>query len=414
MNKIPEINIDSKMLEDWIMTISKAGHHGETGVWRTLYSPEWVEATNIFSNWVTEAGLACRMDGVGNVWGTLKGEKDSLSIVSGSHIDTQCPGGRYDGTLGILTALAAIKSLKEQFGEPKKTLEVVALCEEEASRFPSANFWGSRGITGAIDPDEVFKLKDFDGITMHDAMQSVGLDPNTILKAKRTDIDCFIELHIEQGPILENSNSPVGIVDAITGVRQSHIWLKGEANHAGAFPMDLRRDPMACFAEISNALISAAEQRGRPSVLTIGSCSVKPNRAGIIPSEVFFTIDCRHPDPEILKKIHQDNEEVIRQIASRRDITVEMKTQLDKVPCVSAPRLLQVIDTAAQTLTVKSEHIISGAGHDSQQMAKICDVAMIFVQSKDGRSHTQEEYSSIEHIVEGTKLLAKTFYALAY
>ncbi|MCB1470084.1 MAG: M20/M25/M40 family metallo-hydrolase, partial [Rhizobiaceae bacterium] len=197
------IEIDPEMVRRYVYSLAEYGRVGESGVTRLVYSPEWVAATDQYAAWCEEGGLDVRRDVVGNVWGILKGTEDGKSIVSGSHIDSQAPGGRYDGALGTLSAMIALKVLKAQFGQPKRTLEAVALCEEESSRFPSANYWGSRAITGRIGSDIPDKTIAFTGETMSEAMRAIGLDPARILEARRDDIDSFIEVHIEQGPVLE-------------------------------------------------------------------------------------------------------------------------------------------------------------------------------------------------------------------
>ncbi|MGO4832022.1 M20/M25/M40 family metallo-hydrolase, partial [Rhizobiaceae sp. 2RAB30] len=177
MTQIPAIDIDGAYVERLIMELGAIGAHSGTGVWRTVYSPEWVDANALVSRWFDEAGLTVRQDAVGNFWGRLEGSERGKSIVSGSHIDTQRPGGRYDGALGVLAALVAIRALRERFGQPKRTLEAVSLCEEEGSRFPTANFWGSRAIIGRVLPADTETVKDFDGMTIAEAMRAVGLDP---------------------------------------------------------------------------------------------------------------------------------------------------------------------------------------------------------------------------------------------
>ncbi len=237
------IRVDRALLERLILELAQDGAHGETGVWRTVYSPEWVAAADRYTAWCEEAGLRVHRDAVGNIWGRLDGTEGGKAIVSGSHLDSQRPGGRYDGALGAISALVAIRTLKERFGPPRQPLEAVALCEEEGSRFPSANFWGSRAITGAIAPEDPETTQGYDEESIAEAMRAVGLEPERIPEAARDDLDAFVELHIEQGPILEQAGLPVGIVNAITGIRHYVVKLRGMANHAGAFPMDLRRDP---------------------------------------------------------------------------------------------------------------------------------------------------------------------------
>lgn len=414
MAEFPAIDIDGAYVERLIMELGAIGAHSGTGVWRTVYSPEWVAANTLFSRWCAEAGLDVRQDAVGNVWAKLEGTNSGKSVVSGSHIDTQRPGGRYDGALGVLSALIAIKALRERFGQPKRTLEAVSLCEEEGSRFPTANFWGSRAITGRIRPGDAENARGFDGETIADAMRAVGLDPERIPEAKRDDIDSFVELHIEQGPVLEHAGLSVAVVDAITGIRHTEVCLTGVQNHAGAFPMDLRNDPMAGFAEIASGLIDTAHRMGRPAVTTVGRCIPYPNAGAVIPQSVTFTIDARHPAPDTRRSMYATHDAFMREVAARRGLDLETKVLLDHEPCLSAPELITTLKGAADAQGIRTLTMASGAGHDSQQMAAIAKVAMIFVRSKDGRSHTPEEFSSIEDIVDGIRVLAAGLYALAY
>jgi allantoate deiminase len=242
----------------------------------------------------------------------------------------------------------------------------------------------------------------------------VGLDPGRAPEARRDDIAAFIELHIEQGPVLEAAGLPVAIVDAITGIRHVEVTLAGEQNHAGAFPMDLRRDPMAGFAEIASTLIDHAHRLGRPAVTTIGRVDVDPNGPAVIPRSVTFTIDARHPDPEARKALYAVHDAVLREVSERRRLPLDMRVHMSHDPCLSDPHLLDVMRSAAAERSIPHLVMPSGAGHDSQQMAAVAPVAMIFVRSKDGRSHTPEEFSSIADLAKGTELLAESLYKLAY
>ena len=411
----PPIAIDPALVERLVMELAGFGAYGETGVWRPVYTPEWAASADCFAGWCQDAGLEAHRDAVGNVWGRLQGTEPGPSIVSGSHLDTQLPGGRYDGALGAIAAIVAIKALVEQFGQPKRTLEALALCEEEGSRFSTAGFWGSRAVIGKIGPDDAATTVGRDGETMAEAMKAVGLDPARIPEAKRTDIDTFIELHIEQGPILEQADLPVAIVDAITSIRHTEYVLTGVANHAGAFPMDLRNDPMAGFAEIASSVINMAHRIGRPAVTTVGRVLVDPNGAAIIPRCVTFTVDARHPDPVKAEQIYALHEGLIREVVARRGLTVESRILFDHEACPSDPDLVATLKRVAGEQGVATLTMSSGAGHDTQQIAKAAKrVAMIFVRSKDGRSHTPEEFSSVPDIVAGTKVLAAGLHALAY
>ncbi|MER9565441.1 MULTISPECIES: hydantoinase/carbamoylase family amidase [unclassified Mesorhizobium] len=413
-NSATVIEIDPSFVEKIIFELASYGAVGESGVSRTVYSPEWVGATDYYARSCQEAGLEVHRDTVGNVWGRLRGSTADKAVVSGSHIDSQTPGGRYDGALGAVAALIAVKALKQQFGKPRRTLEAVAFCEEESSRFPNANYWGSRAVAGRIAPGDPERVIGFSGETIAEAMRSVGLDPERIPEARRNDIDSFLELHIEQGPILEQAGLPVAVVDAITGIRHYSAELAGVQNHAGAFPMDIRHDPLAGFAEIASGLINTAHRLGRPAVTTVGRVLVEPNFPGIIPAKVAFTIDARHPDAAARRRLYEMHEGLMREVAGRRGLNVDWRVMIDHEPSPSDPGIVATLQRAAAEQGVPFLMMASGAGHDSQQMAAIAKVAMIFVRSKDGRSHTPEEFSSLEDIVAGIRVLAASLHALAY
>ncbi|MCC6790854.1 MAG: hydantoinase/carbamoylase family amidase [Thermomicrobiales bacterium] len=394
--------------------LARHGAYGETGIWRTVYSPEWVAARDEIAGWMRDAGLDVRVDEVGNLWGRVDGSDGGKSIVTGSHIDSQRPGGRFDGVLGVSAGVVAVRALLERFGRPKRTLEVVALCEEESSRFPTAGFWGSRALTGGIAPGDVETTVDWDGMTIAEAMREVGLDPDRAADAARDDIDAFIELHIEQGPLLEQQELPVAVVTAITGIRSSTVTVKGVANHAGAFPMDLRRDPMAGAAEMISGVINTAHRFGRPAVTTVGRISAEPNYPPIVPEKVTFSLDARSPDPEQRARLYAAHEGLIREVAERRGLEVAFSMRSEHEPCRCDPELFELFCNAAIEQGVPFTTMHSGAAHDSQQMAKIARVQMLFVQSKDGRSHTPEEFTTTEHATLGVQVLAAGLHKLAY
>lgn len=406
--------VDPALVEKCIMSLAEHGAYGETGVARATYTPEWSAAQELVSKWCRDAGMDVRMDAVGNVWGRVEGTEGGKSIVSGSHIDSQCPGGRYDGALGVIAAYIAIGALRERFGRPKRTLEVVSLCEEEGSRYPAANFWGSRAITGRIAPGDVDAVRALDGGTIADGMRAVGLDPTRTDDAIRNDIETYVELHIEQGPMLEQAGVPVAIVTGITGIREYWVTLRGRADHAGARPMDLRRDPMAGAAEIISGAINTAHRMGRPAVTTVGRMTVEPNASPIVPERVSFTIDARHPDPAQREILYARHEALMREVAARRDLEISWEVLGEHAPELSDPALVRTFVDAAGALGIPHITMASGAVHDAQQMAAIARIAMIFVQSKDGRSHTPEEFTSIEHATAGIEVLMAGLHKLAY
>jgi allantoate deiminase len=408
------IDVDADLVERLVLELARHGAYGETGVWRTVYTAEWVAAQDQVSAWLADAGLEVRRDAVGSVWGRLAGSEDGPSIATGSHIDSQTPGGRYDGALGVIAGLVALRTLREQFGTPRRTLEAVSLCEEEASRFHATGFWGSRAIIGTISPDEPDLIRDRDGTSIGEAMRSVGLDPQRIPEARRDDLDVWIELHIEQGPILEEEGLQVGVVDAITAIRHYVVELRGRSDHAGARPMRGRLDPMAGFAEIVTAVIGVALESGPPAVTTVGRVEVEPNLASAVPDAVTFTLDSRHPDQRTVDVQHARQEQLMREIAQRRGLEISWTKPIDLPASPSDPSVVAALEHAATEQGIPFRRMHSGAGHDTQNIAKIAKTAMVFARSKDGRSHTPEEFTSVEDAVAAIRVLAATLHDLAY
>ncbi len=409
-----QVAIDHELVERMIHDLARYGAWGETGVVRKVYTPEWAGAQQQVMRWAEEAGLHTWQDAVGNVWARLQGREDGPSIVTGSHIDSQAPGGRFDGALGVIAGLVALRTLREQFGTPRRTLELVSFCEEESSRFPATNFWGSRAVTGLIGPEEPETLRDYDGVTIADAMRAVGLDPGRIPQAARDDIEVFIELHVEQGPILEQQGLPIAVVTGFPGIRHYLVEVRGRADHAGAMPMDLRQDPMLAAAEMISAVIARAREIGRPAVTTVGRVLVQPNFPAIIPEKVSFTIDVRHPDSARLADLCAAHEQTLRTIASRHGRATSWQITTSHPPCSSDPELVRLLVEAAAEQGIPATTMPSGAVHDAQRMAHIARVAMVFVRSVGGRSHTPAEFTTTDDAVAGIRVLAAGLRRLAY
>ncbi len=409
-----QIEIDPAVVEERIMTLGAIGACHETGVCRAALTPEWVEAQRLVEDWCQAAGLATRMDAVGNIWGRVEGSEGGKAIVSGSHIDSQIPGGRYDGALGVIAAITAVEALLRQFGPPKRPLEVLSFCEEEGSRFNGARFWGSRGITGAIAPGDAEAIGSYDGITLADAMREIGLDPADIPSAVRHDIEAFIELHIEQGPVLEQQDLQVGVVNIINGSKGYTVTVIGETNHAGARPMDSRRDALVGVAEMILAVNRNAVEMGRPAVSTVGRVVVEPNLGPIVPGRVTFTIDSRHNDPARVESLAAAHEAAITRIAKERDLEISWTNRPPLPPCPCDPEIVRVLEESAREQGIPALTMPSGALHDTQRMANVARVAMVFVRSKGGRSHTPEEFTSVDDAVAGIRVLAGALHALAY
>ncbi|MBA3451271.1 MAG: hydantoinase/carbamoylase family amidase, partial [Chloroflexia bacterium] len=258
------------------------------------------------------------------------------------------------------------------------------------------------------------RLRGYDGVTMIEAMRDAGLDAGNIADAKRDDIETFIELHIEQGPFLERENLSLGIVERITGYRQVLVTLEGAANHAGTTPMDMRRDPMAGAAEIISGIIDTAHRMGRPCVTTVGRVIVTPNERAVIPRQVAFTVDARSPLPEQRELLRSRHEALMSEVAERRELTLTVRVDSDRQPVSCDPEVVATIAAAAAAAGIPAMMMTSGAVHDAMQMAEIARIAMIFVRSAGGISHSPDEFTSTADAAAGTEVLARALHTLAY
>src|SRR2546426_4556871 len=316
------MRIDVALLERRLDELYAIGAEPEGGTYRPLYSAAWATAVERVERWLKDAGLKVRRDAVGNLWGRVEGADGGKSVVTGSHIDTVRRGGRLDGALGIVSGLTAVEALLKEKGKPRRPLEVVAICEEEGSRF-ATNFWGSRAITGAIDTVDA---------EIAAAMRERGLDLTKIASAARDDIDTFVELHIEQGAVLESSGTPLAVVSAIVGTAHLELTVTGRADHAGTTPMELRRDAMVGAAAMIQAVESIARSLGAPAVATVGKIRAEPDQINVVPGRVVFTVDLRHADPGARRALEERTQSLCRTIAAERGLELEVRVLHERPP----------------------------------------------------------------------------------
>lgn len=408
---LPEV--PPERMEQLVSELGRIGAQPGGGLIRFAYDDAWRTAGAHVARRMTEVGLQVRTDAVGNVFGRLPGTTSAATVLTGSHIDTVRHGGAYDGALGVLAGLAAIETLIRTHGTPRKSLEVVALCEEESSRF-AADFLGSRAMLGTVGPDEPDSLRDADGCTLADAMRGAALDPAAIPTARRTDVEAFVELHIEQGRVLHDEGTRIGVVAAITGLHWLDVTVTGRADHAGTTPMDLRLDAVQGAAEMTTAITALVEAEGRPAVATCGRWQVLPGGVNIVPEHVRFSVDLRHPDEPTLHRLAGRVRDECARIASRRGLRVALDDTKAVPPAPMDDRLQELIGQAAAEHAVSARSLPSGAGHDSQMWAPHVPTAMVFVPSVDGRSHCPEEFTPADDCAVGASVLASTLRELAY
>jgi allantoate deiminase len=408
-----DFDVEPTHMEHLVETLGRIGEQPGGGIIRHVYSAAWSEARTQLSAWMRDAGLTVREDAVGNLFGRLEGSESPRTILTGSHVDTVIHGGRFDGALGILTGIAAVELLCKRYGPPRKALEVVALCEEEGSRFHS-NFWGTRGMLGLIEPTELDDLRDQSGMTIGQAMQTVGLPPERFREAVRDDLDAFVELHIEQGRILFDVGVPLGIVDTITGLYRFLVTVEGRTDHAGTTPMDLRRDALQAAILMAAEMTQLVERVGRPAVVTNGFWDVQPGAWNIVPGRASFSVDLRHPDEATKQRLATSLRTIGDRIAADRGVSVSYTLAGDVPPRDMDQRVSRTLMAAAQEGGVQYERMISGAGHDSQVMATRVPTGMLFVPSVEGRSHSPAEHTSPRSAARGASVLARALHKLAY
>ncbi|SNS89447.1 allantoate deiminase [Geodermatophilus pulveris] len=405
------VHVDEQLLGRYV---AELGAIGETpdGMYRFMYDAAWQRARDTLLRWIADAGLEPRVDAVGNVFGRLPGSGDGGVVLTGSHVDTVPSGGRYDGALGVVGGLAALAALRAH-GTPATTLEVVALCEEESSRFP-ANFFGTRAMLGLVGPDEPDRLRDRDGTTMAEAMRGAGLDPAAVGAAERHDLRAFLELHIEQGRVLADEGTDIGLVEVIPGIAWETVTVRGRQDHAGATPMDLRADALQAAAQMARELTSVVEREGRPAVATTGRWTVEPGQPSVVPGLVRFSLDLRHPDLAVRDRLLDEVHRTCADVARRHGVEVDVVRDKDEEPAVMDAGLLDVLRGSAEACGASWRRMPSGAGHDSQLMATRVPTAMLFVPSVEGRSHTPAEYTTPEDCVRGASVLATALHRLAW
>ncbi|RUS46402.1 Zn-dependent hydrolase [Cohnella sp. AR92] len=401
-------------LLDELATYSDSAEN-EAGVTRLLYSPSWLRAQHYLAGRMADAGLAARFDPVGNLYGRLSGRSpDAPVVLTGSHVDTVRSAGKYDGAYGIVAGLAAVSYLKRTYGEPLRPIEVVSFAEEEGSRFPIA-YWGSGNATGIYDwRQEGADLKDEDGVSLREAMLASGFGNPDLGEARRRDLGAFVELHIEQGMVLERTDKRIGIVETIVGQRRYAISLQGAANHAGTTPMMMRQDALAGAADVIVRLETLAAQWGEPLVATVGKIEASPNTPNVIAGSVEFTVDIRHADEWKLNAFCDLALSEIERIALRRKLKHKITPWLSTSPVPMSPALTRSTERICQELVLPYRKMVSGAGHDAQLLPPLCKTAMIFVPSKAGVSHSPNEYTDPALLADGVRVLTSMLYELAY
>jgi allantoate deiminase len=363
---------------------------------RLYLSPEYKAAALQVTAWMSQAGMEATIDAVGNVVGRYAGSAPNvLALLLGSHIDTVRNAGKYDGNLGVLAAIGAVAELNRVGERLPFAIEVIAFGNEEGVRFPVA-LTGSRTVAGTLDPADL-DAEDADGISVREALQHFGCNPFDIpaIPRRRGDVLGYVEMHIEQGPVLEAEDLPVGVVTAINGASRFDVEVKGHAGHAGTVPMGLRKDALAAAAE----MLLAVERRGAATsnlVATVGRIEAQPGVVNVIPDKARFTIDLRAPADAERRAAISDIEREFRTIAVRREVGIDLKRTYEEAAATCAPWVVKQLEAAVARAGIRTLRLPSGAGHDGLAMSALCPIGMLFVRCKGGISHNPAESITVE------------------
>lgn len=403
--------VDMPRLQADIEALAGIGRGEKQGIYRMAFTDGDMAGREWLAGRLGDAGFESHQDGAANMGARLGG--DGPCVMTGSHIDTVPAAGYLDGALGVVCGLEALRVLKEQdiaLGHP---VELVAFTDEEG-RF--GGMFGSQAMSGKLTPGAINEALASNGQSITEAMAARGLNALDALRAQRDPgaIHAFVELHIEQGPVLDHQARPIGLVEAITGLFRWEVSLIGAANHAGTTPMDMRQDAFQGLAEFAAAIDRVLEEHGSPcSRATVGRVQLLPGAANVVPGEAKFTLEVRDTDSGVLAELGDAFQRTLFAISRRRDLkfTHEISSRIEPVACSSL--VMDAVRAASQDFDIEPLPMPSGAAHDTQMIASIAPAGMIFVPSRAGRSHSPEEWTSWAHIEIGANVLLNTLLRLA-
>jgi N-carbamoyl-L-amino-acid hydrolase len=403
------LRIDAGRLQGNLEELSRIGRLEGGGVCRLAFTEEdkrardWVEAK------MRALGLAVRIDRIGNILGLRKARREAPPVLCGSHTDTVATGGCFDGSVGVLAGLEVMETLNEAGIETEVPVGVLSFVNEEGARF-QPDMMGSLVVRGSLDVDHARQIAGVDGITVGQEIDRLSFAGAADFK--RMPIRGYLELHIEQGPLLEKNDIQIGIVEAVQGIRWIEYMLEGAAAHAGATPIELRQDAgfvAGCIVQLARRL--SIEIEGQRA--TVGTLRLSPDLVNVVAEKARLTVDLRNPDPGRLDEAEARLNQGIEEIAASERVRVRRATKVNVAPAAFDPVLVNAVDQAARGLGYTSIRMTSGAGHDAQILAAACPAAMIFVPSRGGISHNTREYSSPEQIAAGANVLLRSLLAIA-
>lgn len=405
------LRVDGGRLDASLMAMAEIGKTDLGGCNRQALTDLDREGRNLFVRWATEAGCTITVDQVGNIFARREGcDPDALPVMSGSHLDTQATGGKFDGVYGVLAALEVVRSLNDANIQTAHPIEIAVWTNEEGCRFAPAML-GSGVVSGTYDLDFAYSRRDKDGLSFREELERIGY--LGAQPARRRALAAFYEAHIEQGPILERNGSTIGVVQGIQGAYWFDLTLTGASAHAGPTPMDMRRDPWRAAAPIIADALKLADDRSPWGRATIGDVRADPGARNTVPAALTLTIDIRHPDKETLEAMVSDLRELISSHSAKANVAVSLEQVWYMPPTAFDASIVSHVETAAHALGYRSESIVSGAGHDSLHVAQFAPTAMIFVPCENGISHNEIEAASSADLTAGANVLLHAVLASA-
>ena len=408
------MRVNTERLWDDLEQLGTIGHDPrDGGITRIAFSPQDMEAREFIKGLITSTGMQVSVDAVGNVIGSLKGELDAPAIAVGSHLDTVISGGRFDGTVGVLAGVECARVIRESCYPLKHPIEVIAFSDEEGTRFGRGTL-GSRALAGFLDPADFHALKDRDGATLWQVLSAQGFAPERAELSRRAvnSYLSYLELHIEQGPVLAASGISIGIVESIAGILRHQLKIEGESNHAGTTPMSCRRDALVVAARGVGMVPEILQTYGEGMVGTVGRFEISPGVPNVIPGLALMTIELRGRSQSKLDQCSQEILREVRALADRSGLSLEVRETVRTEPMEMNSRVIQTIEKECHDLGVSYRRMNSGAGHDAIWMAKNWPTGMLFVPSADGISHGPREFTDPLHVTLGAQVLLNTILSI--
>lgn len=404
-----DLRVNQTRLWNSLMEMAQVGRLPGGGCCRLALDRLDGAGRDLFVGWCREAGCSVEWDQVGNIFARREGKRaDAPAVATGSHLDTQPHGGKFDGVYGVLAGLEVIRTLNDHGVETEAPVEVIVWTNEEASRFHPP-LTGSSAFIGQLSPAFVHEIETVDGTKVKADLAKIGYLGKQVPGSRL--LDSFIEVHIEQGPILEREGKTIGVVTQVQGMRFLTVRVQGEDGHAGTMPMQNRRDALVGTAKMLVFLSDLALSLDEQIRITVGSLNVLPGSLSTIPGEVRFTIDLRHPDADVLASTYRRIEEGLANIAEAHGLSNSVQTEMERSPVDFHPSIIELVENSANALQISSRRISSGAGHDAMNLAQRVPTGMIFIPCEDGVSHNERENAMPEHLAAGANVLLRSMMA---